>query len=262
NGDFSGSVDIGGSITANDYRQKWSWTVGSDINGFSNVLTDLTEGGTKLTITVNGNKPILLGKTNEAFSAPVVGGVGAIPHIAFTDYEGASVEIKNPAGETNKGLAYLVLPMKNAAGTKVGSVKVNASYAGVAGIGGVTNSDGILRSLYSLGTSTIFDGGLAKNVKAAELSSGRDAASRTGLFGSLSESDMLGQIQNVNANIISLTSQNGSSSENMEYLDGSVVSAAYALGIANGQTIEATFNQPVTEGIQWSAPLNVAVTYN
>ncbi|HAW3444796.1 TPA: fimbrial protein, partial [Escherichia coli] len=143
----------------------------------------------------------------------VAGGVGAIPQIAFTDYEGASVVLTNPEGETNKGLVYLVLPMKNAEGTKVGSVKVNASYAGVAGIGGVTNSDGILRSLYSLGTSTIFDGGLAKNVKGAELSSGSEAASRTGLFGSLSENDMLGQIQNVNANITSLTSQNGSASE-------------------------------------------------
>ena len=59
-GDFNGTVDIGGSITADDYRQKWSWAVGSAINGFSNALTDLTEGGTKLTITVNGDKPILL----------------------------------------------------------------------------------------------------------------------------------------------------------------------------------------------------------
>ncbi|MBV6937945.1 fimbrial protein, partial [Escherichia coli] len=38
--------------------------------------------------------------------------------------------------------------------------------------------------------------------------------------------------------------------------------AAYALGIANGQTIEATFDQAVTASTQWSAPLNVAVTYN
>lgn len=262
NGDFNGSVDIGGSITANDYRQKWSWAVGSDINGFSNVLTDLTEDGTKLTITVNGDKPILLGKTNEAFSTPVVGGVGAIPLIAFTDYEGASVEIKNPEGETNKGLAYLVLPMKNAEGTKVGSVKVNASYAGVAGIGGVTDSNGILRSLYAVGTDTIFDGGLPENVKAAELSSGDEAASRTGLFGSLSGNDILEQIQNVNANITSLTSKDSSSAENMRYTDGNVVSAAYVLGIANGQTIEATFDQAVTASTQWSAPLNVAVTYN
>lgn len=145
NGDFKGSVDIGGSITANDYRQKWSWAVGSDINEFKNDLTDLTNAGTKLTITVNGNKPILLGKTNEAFSTPVEGGVGAIPQIAFTDYEGASVELKNPEGATNKGWAYLVLPMKNAEGTKVGSVKVNASYAGVA-----LGSKGTYANLFSV----------------------------------------------------------------------------------------------------------------
>ncbi|HCP1771240.1 TPA: fimbrial protein [Escherichia coli] len=263
NGDFNGSIDIGGSITADDYRQKWSWAVGSDINGFSNALTDLTENGTKLTITVSGDKPILLGKTNEAFSTPVAGGVGAIPHIAFTDYEGTTVELTNPEGETNKGLAYLVLSMKNADGTKVGSVKVNTSYAGVAGIGGTAGSDGKLRSLYAgVNPGRIFMGGLPVNVANSELKDGSLAASRTGLFGSLSENDMLGQIQKVNANITSLISQPGSNTENMRYTDGTVVSAAYALGIANGQTIEATFDQAVTKSTQWSAPLNVAVTYN
>ncbi|EFJ2207767.1 fimbrial protein, partial [Escherichia coli] len=33
-GDFNGSVDIGGSITADDYRQKWEWKVGTGLNGF------------------------------------------------------------------------------------------------------------------------------------------------------------------------------------------------------------------------------------
>ena len=261
NGDFNGSVDIGGSITADDYRQKWSWAVGSGINGFSNVLNDLTNGGTKLIITVNGDKPILLGKTNEAFSTPV-SGVGGVPQIAFTDYEGASVELRNPDGETNKGLAYFVLPMKNADGTKVGSVKVNASYAGVNGAGGVTSADGVLSSLYAGGSNAIFYGGLPTNVAQSELLSGSAAAARTELFGSLSKNDILGQIQRVNANITSLVDRAGSSSEDMIYTDGTVISAAYALGIANGQTIEATFDQAVTASTQWSAPLNVAVTYN
>ncbi|ATI65971.1 fimbrial protein [Edwardsiella tarda] len=261
NGDFNGSVNIGGSINADDFRQKWSWATGSEI-GFSNLLKDLTEGGTKLTITVNGDKPILLGKTTEAFSAPVNGGVGAIPQIAFTDYEGGSVELKNPAGETNKGLAYFVLPMKNAEGTKIGSVKVNASYAGAAGVGGTGSPDGILKSLYAGEADRIFNGGLPINVGGAEFQNGSDAASRTGLFGSLSADGMLGQIKNVNANITSLTSRVGSTTEHMSYTDGTVVSAAYSLGIANGQTIEATFDNAVTASTQWSAPLTVAVTYN
>ncbi|EGK5018236.1 TPA: F4 (K88) fimbria major subunit/adhesin FaeG [Escherichia coli] len=258
-GDFNGSVDIGGSITADDYRQKWEWKVGTGLNGFGNVLNDLTNGGTKLTITVTGNKPILLGRTKEAFATPVTGGVDGIPHIAFTDYEGASVVLRNPDGETNKkGLAYFVLPMKNAEGTKVGSVKVNASYAGVLGRGGVTSADGELLSLFADGLSSIFYGGLPRG---SELSAGSAAAERTKLFGSLSRNDILGQIQRVNANITSLVDVAGSYRENMEYTDGNVVSAAYALGIANGQTIEATFNQAVTTSTQWSAPLNVAITY-
>ncbi|EPD0991346.1 fimbrial protein, partial [Escherichia coli] len=150
---------------------------------------------------------------------------------------------------------------KDADGTKVGSVKVNASYAGVAGIGKSLGFDAKLRSLYPAGTDYIFDGGLA-NVRGAELSSGSNAASRTEVFGSLSENDILRQIQKVNGNITSLVSQTASSAEDMQYTDGSVVSAAYALGIANGQTIEATFDSPVTKSTQWSAPLNVAVTYN
>lgn len=260
-GDFNGSVDIGGSITADDYRQKWEWKVGTGLNGFGNVLNDLTNGGTKLTITVTGNKPILLGRTKEAFATPVSGGVDGIPQIAFTDYEGASVKLRNTDGETNKGLAYFVLPMKNAEGTKVGSVKVNASYAGVFGKGGVTSADGELLSLFADGLRAIFYGGLTTTVSGAALTSGSAAAARTELFGSLSRNDILGQIQRVNANITSLADVAGSYREDMEYTDGTVVSAAYALGIANGQTIEATFNQAVTTSTQWSAPLNVAITY-
>lgn len=88
NGDFNGSVDIGGSITADDYRQKWSWAIGSGLDGFNNALTELTNGGKSLTITVNGDKPILLGKTNVAFATPVVGGVGAIPLITLSGADG------------------------------------------------------------------------------------------------------------------------------------------------------------------------------
>ncbi|MBS9267318.1 fimbrial protein [Escherichia coli] len=260
NGDFNGSVDIGGSITADNYRQKWSWAVGSDINGFSNALTDLTEKGTKLTITVNGDKPILLGKTNEAFAVPVIG-VGAIPQIAFSGYDGATVELKNPDGETNKGLAYLVLPMKNADGTKVGSVKVNASYAGVA-----LGSKGTYANLFSVSAGNarvIFNGGIPSNVKGAEFSSGVAAAQRTALFGSLSQDELTAQLQAVEPAAAADVREYGTSATTSMLANvNSATSAAYALGISNGQTIEATFDQAVTASTQWSAPLNVAVTYN
>ncbi|HAL0191104.1 TPA: fimbrial protein [Escherichia coli] len=258
NGDFNGSVDIGGSITADDYRQKWSWAVGSDINGFSNALTDLTDGGTKLTITVSGNKPILLGKTTEAFAAPVDAGVGAKPQITFTDYEGQTVALQYEHNNKD-GLGYFVLPMKNTDGTKIGSLKANVAYAGAASVG--KDGQGYIGSLSERDWS-IFKGGLGAYGSASVLDDGDAAAERTALFGSLSQAEMLQQIQAVNAGVSGLDSRTGSIGENMKYTDGTVVSAAYAMGIANGQTIEATFDQAVTASTQWSAPLNVAVTYN
>ncbi|HFO3707883.1 TPA: fimbrial protein, partial [Escherichia coli] len=259
NGDFNGSVDIGGSITADDDRQKWLWAVGSDINGFNNSLKNITENKTKLTITVNSNKPILLGKTNEAFSTPVAGGVGAIPQIAFTGYDGTPVELKNPDGVRDKGLAYMVLPMKNEKGDKLGSVTVNASYAGAVMVGKPGSVS--LRSLYGGSNNVIFNGGLPINVSGSEFLKGDSAASRTELFGSLSASGMLKQLQGVYPDITTYDIQNNAN-ENMQYTDGTVVSAAYALGIADGQTIELTFDKAVTASTKWSAPLNVAVTYN
>ncbi|MEL9101874.1 fimbrial protein, partial [Escherichia coli] len=176
----------------------------------------------------------------------------------FTDYEGASVELRNPDGETNKGLAYFVLPMKNAEGTKVGSVKVNASYAGVA-----LGSKGTYASLFSVyggAADRIFNGGIPVNVAQSELLSGIAAAQRTALFGSLSKDELTAQLQAVEpAAVADIRDYGGSSATSMA---ASATSAAYALGIANGQTIEATFDQAVTASTQWSAPLNVAVTYN
>ncbi len=46
------------------------------------------------------------------------------------------------------------------------------------------------------------------------------------------------------------------------YFMHGVAAASYVLGIDAGQTMEATFNSPLTATTKWSAPLNVAVTYN
>lgn len=258
NGDFSGNVDIGGSITVDDYHQKWAWAVGSDITGFSNALTDMTENGTKLTITVIDNKPILLGKTLEAFAAPVLGGVGSIPQIAFTDYEGASVKLKSPDGATNSGMAYIVLPMRNAEGIKVGSVKVNATCVGVAGTTKYKN----LKSLYSSNEMSIFNGGFPTNEPQSVVWSGNVAAAVSALFGSLSSDDILQQLAAVDPSITQLTNQSSPANEDSQYRDGHVFSAAYVLGIVSGQTIEATFDHSVTASTEWSAPLGVTVSYN
>lgn len=263
NGNFNGSVDIGGNITPNDSRQKWSWEVGSGFNGFTNTLTDLTESGKKLTITMTSDKPILRGKTTEAFAVSTEGGQGAIPLITFTDFQGQQIKVNGVSG--SHGLGFLPVPVKNAEGNAIGTAKVNITFAAVAGVGGnEANSTYGLRSLRTVGNNSIFYGGLPLVTPTnAEFASGSEAASATAKFGSLSAADILAQVKAVKSTVTELPSKSTSApGENMMYTDGSVVSAAYALGIANGQKIEATFDQAITASTQWSAPLNVAVTYN
>lgn len=267
NGDFNGSVNIGGSITADDYRQKWSWAVGSDINGFNNALTELTENRTKLTITVNGNKPILLGKTNEAFITPTK---GSIPLISITDYEHKPVTVLAAAGNYNSPDVFFDLAMKNDAGVKIGTIRVNAQAAGVAVQGNGANAltDQNKAESYSLsynpGGPSVYKGGLPENLGSGGSLAAADAASSIiAKFGSLSTDELFQQVKLIYPALQDYAHGTKKYYDNMTSKSGAVARASsYALGIANGQTIVATFDQAVAASTQWSAPLNVAITYN
>ncbi|HIC8368269.1 TPA: fimbrial protein [Escherichia coli] len=268
NGDFNGSVDIGGHITANDYRQKWSWAVGSNINGFNNALTDLTEKGTKLTITVNGDKPILLGKTNEAFSTPTEG-LGGIPMISLTDYENKPVTVLAAEDDYRSPDIFFDLAMKNDAGVKIGTARVHAQAAGVAvrAYGASSSVKPNQAESYSLGFNaggaSAYKGGLPENIGSGGSLSDADLAS--GIitkFGSLSTDELFQQAKKVYPVLTDYAHGIQKKYLDLVSADSSRVHASsYAMGIANGQTIEATFDKAVTASTQWSAPLNIAIIY-
>ncbi|EPD0991362.1 fimbrial protein, partial [Escherichia coli] len=111
--------------------------------------------------------------------------------------------------------------MKDADGTKVGSVKVNASYAGVK----VTSKYKKMNSLYAGHIGAIFYGGLPFNVAQAELQSGFAAAERTGLFGSLSKNELIQQVQTVRPDVTQISDAQYSNAEDMQYSNNDVVSA-------------------------------------
>ncbi|ENY3616662.1 fimbrial protein, partial [Escherichia coli O8:H49] len=230
---------------------------------YTNILHDLTENGTRLTIHQPTDAPILVGRTTEAFATPVVGGVGAIPLISFSDYQGNPVSLEYTDVEM-QGVGIITLPVKGNDGSNevIGRAVVNVSSAGVFGRGGGSEYDNTLRSLLNgFSDGTIFHGGLLDDNRG--LNKGDDAAATVAKFGGLSAGEILAQIQAVHPDVTYLTGNEWNRrTENMHYEDGSVVSASYALGIASGQKIDVTFNNPVTQSTQWSAPLNVAVTYN
>lgn len=254
-GDFNGSFDINGTITADTYKDKWEWMVG-DALSFENTTKEMTDGSKLLTITQSEPAPILLGRTKEAFAAPMVG-VGAIPLIAFSDYEGNAVALQS-SGDNGKG--FFELPMKDDSGNNLGSVKVNVTSAGVfshseistgyVGVGSVTSDD----------NTSIYYGGLVSPA----IKAGKDASSAVAKFGNYNHTQLLGLLKAVvpDAGNKGQVSKGSAVSQNMVMTTGDVIASSYALGIDQGQTIEATFTNPVVSTTQWSAPLNVAVTYN
>ncbi|EEI5591562.1 fimbrial protein [Salmonella enterica] len=253
-GDFNGSFDINGTITADTYKDKWEWMVG-DALSFENTTKEMTDGSKLLTITQSEPAPILLGRTKEAFAAPMVG-VGAIPLISFSDYEGKSVSLQS-SEEANKG--YFELPMKDAEGNKLGDVKVNVTAAGLLSKNDSAAGNVKVISLISNDDSNIYYGGLVSSVT----KSGQESSKLVSKFGNYNHTDLLTQIKAVHPDAgrqMNVTS--GGVTTSMVSSNGDAMASSYALGIDQGQTIEATFTNPVVSTTQWSAPLNVAVTYN
>ncbi|TXQ21288.1 fimbrial protein [Escherichia coli] len=252
-GDFNGSFDINGTITSEQYNDKWEWMTGDGLS-FENTTKQMSDGNTKLTITQEKAAPILLGRTKEAFVAPSVG-VGAIPLISFSDYEGKTVELIS-GDEENKG--FFNLPMKDTEGQKLGNVKVNVTAAGILS----RNDADYVRiiSLASKSNSDIYNGGLVSSVT----SYGQKASNIMSKFGNSNHTALLQQIIAAQPEASGKGQMNWTASQttNMVNDEGNVMASSYALGIDQGQMIEATFDAPVVKATQWAAPLNVAVTYN
>ncbi|EFD4906852.1 fimbrial protein [Escherichia coli] len=254
-GDFNGSFDMNGTITADAYKDKWEWMVGGALS-FNNTIKEMTGDSKLLTITQSEPAPILLGRTKEAFAASIVG-VGAIPLIAFSDYEGKGVALQS-SGDNGKG--FFELPMKDDSGNNLGSVKVNVTSAGLFSYSEISTGLVGITSVASGDNTSIYYGGLVSPA----IRAGKDAASAVSKFGNYNHTKLLGQLQAVNPNAGNRgqVNKNSAVSQNMVMTTGDVIASSYALGIDQGQTIEATFTNPVVSTTQWSAPLNVAVTYN
>ncbi|WP_407903997.1 fimbrial protein [Escherichia coli] len=261
-GDFNGTVNIGGVITDDNYKAKWSWDIGSDLNSFSNKVSEMTDSGKKLTISVTENKSILLGKTTEASFAPSRG-VGAAPNISFTDYKGVPVQLSETGTD---GKVKLVLPMKNNTDQEIGNLTVNATAVGYMVAGTSALSTSLINSLYADNSFDALFGGVQMN-SANAIQKGNAAASKVAALGGVTLNELMDQLKAKHANISgsvfdrnTVQATDWTNFASNKYPDA-VAAAGYALGIESGEKIEANFNTAVNKTTEWKAPLNVQVSY-
>ncbi|MBN6398532.1 fimbrial protein [Escherichia coli] len=259
------TVNIGGTVNKVDMSGFWEWAVGTGLDNYQNTVRDLQERDGKyvMSITNSGNTPILVGKTTQAFSTPSISGYGAIPQIKLSDSRGNDVLLVQEA-ISHDGKYHFDLPVSSSDNQSIGSVRVYVAVAGIVGTARPGNNTGEIQSL-SANNGTcdvcIFKGGLGEYAGGI-FNDPAQASDTVQLFGGLSSGGVLTQIQDVYPEVNSLIAHAGNTSENMYYNDGTVVvSASYAMGITDGGKIDVSFNNPVTETIQWTAPLHITVSY-
>ncbi|EEH8383192.1 hypothetical protein G3142_005250 [Salmonella enterica subsp. enterica serovar Montevideo] len=267
NGDFNGTVDIGGSVTPEQYSQLWQWKVGTGLNNFTSDIESMTDNSTRLTIEITEPKAIFLGNTKS----PVVaynGAVGITPRISFTDFEDNNVTLSYEQGAA-EGVGYFNLPVKNRdTNEKIGTVKVNAMNNAVSVSQYTHNGQKYAKAINikPTGNGHLFYGALFSRVMSNATNQGDAFATKFGNVGNNTLKNVLTSHPLTESSLTWLSSNPVHVSLTMNgagvNAHQGVLGLSYTMGIDAGQTLELTFDNPITSTTKWSAPLNVAVTYN
>lgn len=265
-GDFNGEFNINGTITRDSLAQLWEWKVGSGLN-FDSAWNDLNEDKTTLSLNVTKAEGILYGRTKQAIDTGGNTGAGVLPQIAFSDYANRPVSLIQDSTDSD-GKGHIKLPIKNANGdSEIGTLKVNVTAIGMAvgpdngGYGGPNNPHNV--SMTATSQQHALYGGLFPRSIYNALRNANDIVAR---FQGTTLNDLLRQVGNHPSYTLSGKWINGLNTP-VDFtpatapFDKGVASVSYVLGIDQNQTLDATFNSPISSTTEWSAPLKVAVTY-
>ncbi|HFN6369104.1 TPA: hypothetical protein ACH57I_004535 [Escherichia coli] len=251
-GNLNNKVDFGGTITPAVVQNDWVWAVGQGYNQFSHTTRELTESGTKLTITAADVMPLLVGKTSKV----TVGDVGISPQIAFSDSKGTITPVWT--GENAEGT--MTLTVNDAQQQEIGSMTLNvAAVAPVAWAKKDASSTVSVRSITGNGGAS-FEGAVGKFSSEPSFS---QVDGITVAIGAPSIAELQAQVKSFPGleNIAEDTSDVVGGSAAYYGDSNYAYSGAYALGIPRGKQLVVKFNNAISAETQWNAPLTMQVSY-
>ncbi|MGD2459949.1 hypothetical protein ACP8YK_24840 [Escherichia coli] len=264
NGDVSKNVDFAGTITPEQYTQLWEWKVGTGLNDFRHNITDMNQELKKLTIPVDQPKLLLTGRTKQTLGG-VSPGMGAIPNIALSDFEKNNIQLQDGG---SPDVVYFELPVKDESNHKLGTLKVNAKVAAYSVGPNKYDPRQMATTMHiaSAGNHAFWGGLKTSNAT----THGQTGASLVERLGGEPRANLAAQVKNFPYLPEPLTGQFASNTitipltfqEGLNTTKHGIASASYVMAVDSNQTMEVTFDTPVTATTKWSAPLNVAVTYN
>lgn len=260
-GNFTGSVDISGTVTVPVAVNQWQWAAGDAISFASIPVTQMTNSYKTLTVPAASNLPLLVGQTKAA-TVGNAGSSGINPQISFTNATGTTVTpVWENAGNTGKGT--ITLPVTAADGTTVlGSMSIHVKVGGLRGQQ-LPDKKTYLDTTYSTPATPQLYGSTALPSQAAgTLATYVLGTAWTSILGGKTDTDLLAQLNAASGYNVATWSGAGTISPGAYFTGPNIFYAgAYGLGIAQGDNIVVNFTNPVTANTTWKAPLKMMVTY-
>lgn len=259
-GNFNGSVDIGGTITVPVATNQWQWAAGTGLNAYTHAVTVMTNNYKTLTIPVAADTALLVGQTKAA-TVGAVGGVGITPRISFMQADGTTPAVITYNGTADgKGVMSLQVVNSTTPTAVLGSAVVNVKAAGV-GYSQTSSGDTWNGSVAAAGPVTLFQTASNPTPRvAADALTPNPAIAWTEALGlkgrALMIADMVA-LSGISAGVDHL----GAAGDFGFSAPAEIFSGSYGLGIAAGDKIVVNFTNPVAAETNWKAPLNIAVTY-
>ncbi len=259
-GDFQGTVEFGGGITPyDDTLPPWLWKTGG-YTGFSNDITDLTDNGTRLTVSAPNDLLLLAGKSERAFEGSDTSGAGIVPVIQLAGSDGTVIRIQWLAGTPGQG--QLVLPLSITGDTQTAGIL--AAEVQAFGALAWTEDDGFgARITQTLGNNSadayVFNGGVPDS-STWRTADGLSFISRmTG--GDVSAESLWGQLKQSVPGVPDAPVVADESGYQDLVGKGWFYTGGYALGVVSGTPLNLRFNKPVTGSSVWRASMTVIIRY-
>ncbi|WP_097457045.1 hypothetical protein [Escherichia coli] len=251
-GNLNNKVDFGGTITPVVVENNWVWAVGQGYDQFSHTTRELTETGTKLTITAAQAMPLLVGKTSKV----TVGDIGISPQIAFSDSEGAIT----PVWASDNAEGTMTLTVNDAQQQKIGSMTLNVTaVAPVAWAKTDASMDVVVKNI-SGSTGAAFEGAVGKFAEKpsfSQLDNITTANGAPGIAELQAQVKLFPGLENIGNDTSDSVNPTGAYYGDSNY----AYSGSYALGIPSGKRLIVKFDNTISTETQWNAPLTMQVSY-
>ncbi|HEK5774467.1 TPA: hypothetical protein SO392_004468 [Escherichia coli] len=246
NGDFNGSVDIGGTVTPPP-NSPWQWKMGAPITGLD-TSWDKLSASNEATFNINTAKPLVMGK----LETPTIGGPNLAPQVTWQDAKGQKITPVFDNTGNGSRLSLNAAVMDKAGNNELGSAVLHIHAYGLAAKYNVANNTGL--NYQPIRSPNV--GNVGYGMLSGEMAGILQSADQTlTAINALATEEIFTQAMKQGAKpkdqAVSMTFTSPEKKN----------TAALVAGFEPGDSVVVTFNQRPTSTTEWKIPVGVTVVH-